>query len=628
MTTNQEGRQAAIRASTGTTGQAVEDWHALFDDAGIAAGSFNERMLAWINAELGTSYTNLNGAMWAYADNAGYDRWNAMATLVLAVAGAEELAGDEANALALDFTDDYYQSSTGFYGSAYILDAATPANDTNTSPVTAASSLLTYTSPSPKLTLGPDGTYRYQAHNLYLNSASPANQSITVVSGASYAVTITGSVSVTASGAATGTWTAGTNTFTAATTTLTLGSTSGSGTVHVRRTPSDSTYLATAGAIRYDLPYEWNTSGVLQGIRVEPAATNLIVGSRNLYDAATTWVANNATTSTLTGTGIDGVTNTAGYYVGNTTNGPHGIYYSGALTTSNTTNYTISVYVSKTYTNGRYISISLNWITQTTDWGGAVFDISDGTVSSENSGAWGDYTVISGSAKVVDYGNFWRLSVGVNVTTGRATNYVLIGTADSDGQSGASRGWGASTTTICTNTFDQVQIETGSVATSPILTYGATATRLADEASRAVTGYPHSATANSGLVQFVPLNTATATAIIQLDDGTSNEVVSIGYDASANIGLTVTDGGAAQTAPLADGTVTANATETIGFSWKANDFLLSDNGATAVADTSGTLPTVTTLKIRASGGPILLRKLLLVPVEKAAAEVEAYGATS
>lgn len=621
MTSNQDGRQAAIRASTGTTGQAVEDWHALFDDAGIAAGPFNARMLAWINAELGTSYTNLNGAMWAYADNAGYDRWNAIATLVLAVSGAEELAGSEANALALDFTDDYHQSGTGFYGSAYILDAGTPANDYNSSPVTEAASLLSYAGSSPKLTMGPSVTLRYNAHNLYLNSASPANQSITVVSGASYAVTITGSVSVTASGAATATWTAGTNTFTAATTTLTLGSTSGSGTVHVYRTPADTTYLETTSAARYGLPYEWTSAGVLRGVRVEPAATNVCAQNVVLTTSSGYWsTATINTTNTLVSDQAPFAHGGVYNLVANSSTAIHRHYRATLeLTIPQNQSGTISCYVKA---NG----FSRIFLRESHATGaGCGFDLAAGT-------AFTPYSVASMTASnptITDVGNDWyRVSVTFTALGASRTCAFGLHIAPDTYTSGD----------IISQTFagDDAkgvlwalpQTEAGSVATSVIETFGATATRAADVATRAVTGYPHSATVNSGLVQFVPLNAAAATAVIQLDDGTSNEVVSIGYDASANIGLTVTDGGAAQTAPLADGTVTANATETIGFSWKANDFLLSDNGATAVADTSGTLPTVTTLKIRASGGPILLRKLLLVPVEKTAAEVEAYGATA
>jgi hypothetical protein len=122
------------------------------------------------------------------------------------------------------------------------------------------------------------------------------------------------------------------------------------------------------------------------------------------------------------------------------------------------------------------------------------------------------------------------------------------------------------------------------------------------------------------MMRYRPFGVASAMVALQWDDGTANEVVSIGHSAAAVLGLTVTDGGAAQTAPLTDGTATAATWENVAVSWKANDFLFSDNGAAAVADTSGTLPTVTSLDI----GPTLsghISHILVVPAEKTAAEV-------
>lgn len=80
MTTNQEGQHAAIRASTGTSRSYNEDWHAVFDGDGVAAGNFDSRMLAWINLNLGTSYTNVNAARAAYAISQGFVSWSSMST--------------------------------------------------------------------------------------------------------------------------------------------------------------------------------------------------------------------------------------------------------------------------------------------------------------------------------------------------------------------------------------------------------------------------------------------------------------------------------------------------------------------------------------------------------------------
>ena len=73
-------RQASVRAVTSTTLTYEGDYHALFDSLGIAAGQFNERLLAYINTYLGTSYTELNGAMAALAADQGASVFQAIGT--------------------------------------------------------------------------------------------------------------------------------------------------------------------------------------------------------------------------------------------------------------------------------------------------------------------------------------------------------------------------------------------------------------------------------------------------------------------------------------------------------------------------------------------------------------------
>lgn len=79
--TNQSDRQASVRVVSGTTGSYEGDWHALFTASGIAAGTFDSRLLAWINAKLTpTVYTELNSAMNAYAVSKGVNQWNELGT--------------------------------------------------------------------------------------------------------------------------------------------------------------------------------------------------------------------------------------------------------------------------------------------------------------------------------------------------------------------------------------------------------------------------------------------------------------------------------------------------------------------------------------------------------------------
>ena len=76
-------RQASARAAAGTALTYDGDWHALFDQAGIAPGPFNGRMLAWCNAQLGANFTEINGAMTAFAVSQGSPDWDQMGAFTI-----------------------------------------------------------------------------------------------------------------------------------------------------------------------------------------------------------------------------------------------------------------------------------------------------------------------------------------------------------------------------------------------------------------------------------------------------------------------------------------------------------------------------------------------------------------
>lgn len=81
--TLQSDRQASVRAQTGTAGTYEGDWHALFAAAGIAAGPFDGRMLAWINQALGQGFISLPQAQQAFAVSQGAANWNALGAFSL-----------------------------------------------------------------------------------------------------------------------------------------------------------------------------------------------------------------------------------------------------------------------------------------------------------------------------------------------------------------------------------------------------------------------------------------------------------------------------------------------------------------------------------------------------------------
>jgi len=80
MATNNEARQISIRTVTSTTGTVNEDWLALFTARSIPAGTFNERLLAYINGELSASYTDVNLALQAFATDQSDYNFSSMGT--------------------------------------------------------------------------------------------------------------------------------------------------------------------------------------------------------------------------------------------------------------------------------------------------------------------------------------------------------------------------------------------------------------------------------------------------------------------------------------------------------------------------------------------------------------------
>ncbi len=80
MATNSEAKQASVRGVTSTTATFNEDWLALFNARSIGAGTYNERLLAYINGELSTSYTDINLALQAFATDQDDYNFSSMGT--------------------------------------------------------------------------------------------------------------------------------------------------------------------------------------------------------------------------------------------------------------------------------------------------------------------------------------------------------------------------------------------------------------------------------------------------------------------------------------------------------------------------------------------------------------------
>lgn len=141
-----------------------------------------------------------------------------------------------------------------------------------------------------------------------------------------------------------------------------------------------------------------------------------------------------------------------------------------------------------------------------------------------------------------------------------------------------------------------VQAEDALFPSSLIRTPGsATVTRNADVLTYPTTGWM-SATVGTVLLRGVtPLTDAVVEYAWSINEGVGNELYGVFRPTTANLRALVVDGGATQASM--DIALATSTTFKHVFSYAANDFAAVVNGGTVSTDTSGTLPTVTTLNI-------------------------------
>jgi len=474
-----------------------------------------------------------------------------------------------------------------------------------------AYAVLNYTSPSNKLLRKSDGVFRFGPHNLYLNSAAPANQSITVAPGATYSITITGTVSMVATGAATGTWTAGTTTFTAATGTLTLGSTSGAGTVHVRRTPSDNLYLETAGVARYALPFEWDAAGNLIGIVREPTATNLMLHATDISNAA--WIKARSTTGSAVANfmGLTGA-----YPLLETTENASHFAFQGATIVANGT-YCFSAVLKA---NGRNVARlgyqsdgAVNGVT-------ARVNLADGTFFTA-AATTGTGTLARSGIENLGSGRY-RVFISGKVAPAATIATQLIQTCLDDGTDSYV---GDITKGVI---VEHIQLEAGEYPTSPIITHGAAGARAEDQLSIDTSLLPPIGGAYAMYFEGEYLSNAGnyPTSVYLANAGFINRAY-LFINPVNHIKLYAYDNSVMQ-ADIASG-----ASATMGTTFRAvgafalNNFRVSANGGAVVSDVSGTLPAEFTSLILGHLAHIRLKKVAVIYRELSDAELISLSGT-
>jgi hypothetical protein len=139
------------------------------------------------------------------------------------------------------------------------------------------------------------------------------------------------------------------------------------------------------------------------------------------------------------------------------------------------------------------------------------------------------------------------------------------------------------------------QLEQGAFATSYIPTTSAAATRAADSAIVTPVSSFYNATEGTLFTAFRPRVVTGTRTLSAFDNDTEDEQVRL-RNVDTDPRLTVNDEGLEQ-ANIDAGTVAAATDYRLAAAFKLDDFAASLNGASAVTDTTGTMPTITHLRI-------------------------------
>jgi hypothetical protein len=325
------------------------------------------------------------------------------------------------------------------------------------------------------------------------------------------------------------------------------------------------------------------------GFLIEEQRTNLCLHSNDLTN---TWTLAAATIGSNVQTAPDG-TLTADSVITDTTSAFHGVNQSIAVVSGTT--YTFSVFAKA---NG-YNFLRAGFSSARFGTAVAYFDLASGTVG----------TVAGGSATIKACNNGWYLcSFTATCTSTGTSTHSLIYASQSDNQ-GAYVGdgvsgifaWGA-------------QFEAGAFATSPILTTGAAATRLADVASITGTNFSSFWNQTEGTIvarastSEIYGGTNRFPRMFNANDATTNNRINMAYGVLSSVTdfrPSITTGGVAQ-ADFISITNTAANGKTYALAYKLDDSAVTFEGRTPVGDTGCTIPTTTRIELGAQVGGTFL----------------------
>ena len=325
------------------------------------------------------------------------------------------------------------------------------------------------------------------------------------------------------------------------------------------------TYLPTTDRLNFPrLSYMY---GSCPSVLLEPQRTNLTLYSAQFDDA--TWVKDFSSVTANTTTSPDGTTN-ADTYTGNGSLGAKFTYQTNSVTSGTT--YAISVYAKKNTNN--FLQIN----TATASFGvnaWANFNLDSGVVGTVGSSA---------TASIQNVGNGWYRCVitAPAVATGSFASavFTLITSATSVR---------SESNTLSTSVFLWgAQLEVGGYSTTYIPTTSATATRVADSASK--TGISSLIGQTEGVIfadVYLDIRQSYTYFAIAPNIGSTSTYIGIGFTSTAII-FEVVNSGVQCSIQYSN---SATGRFKIAGAYKANDFVLYVNGTQMGTDTSGTVPT-------------------------------------
>jgi hypothetical protein len=357
--------------------------------------------------------------------------------------------------------------------------------------------------------------------------------------------------------------------------------------------------------------FDYNPSTLAaQGLLIEESRANLLVRSEEFNDAA--WTKTNSSITANAATAPSGTVTADKLIEALDVNLVHQTSQSSVTIVSLGT-YTASCYV-KADTRTR---VRIAFIVGGTSGVIADANLTAGTIGAAT--AFGGGSAVGSSIQAINNG-WYRITVsgtGAAGTSGELRLELLDASGNrqynGDGTSGLFI-WGA-------------QLEAGAFPTSYIPTTTTALTRAADVASVNTLSPWYNASAGTLYAEFsIPSATASRSQAT-FGDGTANERMIISNNSSlTGTAWRIVDGGVDQADINNTGSFANNATVKVAGAYAVNDFATSQGGGTVGTDTSGTLPTVTTLYLGSNGAAqyasSYLRRITYYPRRLANAELQ------